>query len=233
MNPRETYDLISDLIDQIDRTFVATSIVNNGDGTYKIYSENTMWLTKGYTIVIKSVLDTFLPYVITDLSFNEWILVSGEKEPNELEFIIYEPFFWHGTTLAQNEQMNLIPDSWDKLPMIWLHEITRERFEPDELLRLDRESDCDLYFLIDCNQTDWLTPDFDNYTVKPMRNLISSFIDVLKNSPLIGIDFRYDVLDYAKFGVYQTDKGITKQIFKDALSGSQLKITIPFLKENC
>ena len=34
----------------------------------------------------------------------------------------------------------------------------------------------------------------------------------------------------AEFGVYVIDKGHTKQIFKDNLSGTALKINIPFLK---
>lgn len=228
MKATETYDLVKTLVEAIDLSFEGDSVVDLTGGHYKIFTENTKWITKGYTLTTNAV-----DYVVEDLSFNEWVKVSGVSIPTDLSFDIYAPKFHHGTVLEEQQVLNLITNSLNKLPLIWLKERVRERFEPDETLRLDRESDCDIYFLIDCNMEDWLRLDFDNYTIKPMRSLVAAFMDVLYDAPNVSRDYQYEVTDDAKFGRYQDDKGNTKKIFGDALSGSFLKITIPFLKPNC
>lgn len=222
----QTNQLIKDIIDSIDRGIIASSIVEITPGNYQIFSCNTLWLTLNRTITIGSV-----DYIITDIMPNEWVKVSGASLPVLSEFDIYAPHFFYGTVLAQNEQMNLIPNSLNKLPMIWLHEITRERFETDETLIIDRESDCDLYFMTDADFTDWLTPQHNQYAIMPMRNLIDSFIDTARNSARVQDNLSYEIMDHAKFGTYLESKGHVKHIFMDKLSGSQLKISIPFLKD--
>lgn len=232
MKAEETYDILTDILEDIDLSFIGTSVEEVSTGVYKIYTEDTKWLTKGFTITIDGI-----DYVIEDFEFNEWIKISGESIPEILEFDIYEPIFEHGTVLEQNELLNIKRekqiDSTYRLPLIWLRERVNERFETDELLRLDRESDCQIFFLIDCNIEDWLRPDFDKYTIKPMRNLVAEVVRLLNESPRVQVGFVYNVSDDARFGVYQDDKGTVKQTFSEALSGCGLRSTIPFLKSNC
>lgn len=222
---KETYDLLKPVIESIDKTFIVNSITNLGGGKYKIFTDNTLWITNGYTLTIG-----VQTYTVEDLAANEWITVSGSVLPTATEFEVYAPFFWHGNILAQNQQMNLIPDSKNKMPMIWLHEKTREKFINDPLSLIDRESDVDLYFLIDNNVEDWLQLEEDNYTIKPMRNLINAFVDACNEWPDILDPFDYDTFDAPKFGSYQDNKGNTKQIFSDRVSGCEFKSTITFLK---
>lgn len=232
MKATSTYDLLSALIAQLDPTFTGIEISTVSTGVYMITTLNTKWLTKGYTVTIGAH-----DYEITDFVVNESITLSGTVEPTTAEFDIYLPHFSHGTVLEQNQLLNLLSSTQnstrDRLPLIWLKERVRDKFEVDEMLRLDRESDCELYFLIDCNMEDWLREDFDVYTIEPMRNLIGEFIAILYNAPNVRSDFSFDITDDAKFGVYQDDKGNTKKIFNDSLSGSKLSITIPFLKQDC
>lgn len=223
---KETWELLLPIIATINKTFKGKTVVENSPGDYTITACSTLWLTIGYNLTIGANI-----YKIVDLMPNQWIRLKGDIIPSVLEFDIYTPFNFHGTIIAQSEELNEIANSWDKLPMIYLHEITREKFHESDLDTIDRDSDCDFYFMVDCNIQDWKTSDHYKYAVRPMRNLLFAFVKALKESGKIGLFNTYDVFDHAKWGVYISDKGHTKQIFKDHLSGTQLRITIPFLKE--
>jgi hypothetical protein len=115
--------------------------------------------------------------------------------------------------------------------MIWLHEITRERFNTDLLNLVDRTSECDIYFLDDADTESWLTENHDKYAIKPMRNLMAAFLDVLREQPGVDPDFVYEAFDHANFGEYFKNKGHKDKIFDDPLSGVQLRISIQFYKD--
>lgn len=222
----QTKDLIRVIIDYISPIVYIKTITEDSPGVYIIESCNTLWVTIGYTITINGN-----DYVVTDIMPNEWIKVTGTVLPNATEFSLYQPFFWYGTVLATQRTLLQIPSNNQKYPCIWLHEITKEHFEKNKLRMLDRTSDCDLYFLVDADPTMWETPDHDRYAIKPMRNLVEKFILAL-NDANVKENFSYDIFDHANFGVYLESKGHTKMLFADKLSGTQLRITIPFLKNN-
>jgi len=222
---KETYDLLKPVVELIDNVFIIDSVeVITVDEKFKLYSSNTLWLTLGYTIIIDSV-----EYKVVDLMPNEWIVITGAIEPTASGFDVYAPFFDHGTTLEQNTKLLLKKKSWDKFPLIWLHEKTKEKFDNDPMTIIDRVSDVDLYFIIDTNMRSFRQLDEDRYTIKPMRNLINGFIDACNDYPGILKPFDYDVTDAPKFGVYENSKGEKKRIFNDDVTAEELKSTITFL----
>ena len=221
--------MLEPVVSAIPKTFTADSIDALGGGVYRLNSCDTLWLTLNRKVAIGATI-----YTITDLEPNQWVKVSGSLAPSTDTFDIYTPFFRHGTIIATNEELNRKHLHTDKLPMIYLHEITRERFSSDPEIAQDRESECDLHFLTDANFRDWKVVDHYKYAIAPMRNLLFAFVNQLKNSTFVGEFDEYDVLDHAKWGVFIADRGSEKGIFDDQLSGSQLRINIPFLKEmNC
>lgn len=231
MGKKSTYELLLPVFDAIPRTFKGKEIIDLTGGLYKITSCNTLWLTPGYFVTIDSV-----DYKISEVEPNEYITLICDPidpAPTVLEFEIYKPFPYQGTIIDQNEQLNDKSVFSDKLPMIWLHEITRERFESDPLSNLERESECDLYFMTEINPSLGLAPQFYKYGVIPMRNLLDSFIETLKESTIITDknEIKYDQFDHAKFGAYMATKGHERGIFSDYMSGTQLRITIPFAKD--
>ena len=223
---KQTYELLIPIVNAMNRLFEGDSITDNLDGTWTIESCNTLWLTRGSKFNIG-----LLEYEVIDIEPNESITVSGEEEP-ELNFVINLPFFSHGTTLAKNSELNAVSNASDKLPMIWLHEITKERFSKDPDSVIDRESDCDLFFMAETNAPDWLTLDHDKYAIKPMRNMVESFLSALNYSGKTSDGIDYDILDHANFGRYNAEKGHIKKVFDDDMSGCQLMITIPFLVDS-
>lgn len=230
MRERQTYDLLLPIFNGVSKTFEATDVTDNSDGTFTLNTCNTLWLHPAGNRVLS--IDN-VDYSIEDIEPNEWVKLRGSIAP-ALTFDIYPPSPFHGTVLAQNELLNQIENSKDKLPMIWLHEITRETFEASEELLADRESDCDIYFMTDANLEQWITPDHDKYAIKPMRNLCMAFIEQLENEANVDPNFKFEVFDHANFGVYLESKGHVRTTFNDKMSGTQLRITIQFNKDlNC
>jgi hypothetical protein len=222
-----TFDLLKPVVAAMNKTFTAYDIFQNTDGTFTLYTCCTLWLTLTYTVVIGGV-----EYTIIDLEPNATITLKGPSYPTSLTFDIYLPFFTHGTILDKQSELTQVIDSKNKLPMIWLHEKVSEKHFTSPMEPKERESDCDLYFMVDCDLSNWDIAKHNNYAVIPMRNMIDAFLDSLENSTSVHWNEinDYKTLDNPRFGQYQDDKGNTKQIFSDALSGAQLTITIPFLK---
>lgn len=231
MKRKQTYELLLPIINAIDKSISVDSIVDNLDGTFTLFTCDTGWAT---TSTIRNVVIDGNYYFIVGILPDAWIKVQGTVLPDVTEFDLYSPFPFHGTVIAQRELLNEIKHSSDKMPMVWLHEITREDFENNSLTAIDRKSECDLYFLVDADWQNWLTLDHDRYAIRPMRNLIDRFMAVLEDSTLIENDngLPFTIYDHAKFGEYLESKGHTNLVFADKLSGSQLRINIPFLKES-
>jgi hypothetical protein len=222
---KETWRLLYSVIQLIDKSVTIKNVIDNHDGTYSIDSCNTKWLT------LKSIFTySGVDYTVMEIDPNVSMTIKGSAAPLAGTFDISAPFFFHGTIIATGEELHNINSTFDKFPMIFLHEVTEETFDNDEESSIDRTSDCSLYFMVDSNIQDWKTDLHYKYAIRPMRNLLFELIEVLNNNKGIGEFDNYRVADHARWGVYIIDKGHTKQIFKDNLSGTSLKINIPFLK---
>ena len=224
MKAKETFKLLEPIFNSIYNVVTLDSVTDNLNGTFTLFTCNTKWVTIGSTLTIG--LNT---YIVKDLVCNESILVSGVAMPLVFSFEIALPFVFRGTIIATSEELNNINLSWNKFPMIYVHDIIVEKYSFDATSIVERESELNLYFLVDSDNQNWLTKDHYNYAISPMRNLLFAFIDALDTSISVGLYSNGEVFNHAKFGVYFADKGHEKKIFNDDLSGTQLKITIPFL----
>lgn len=227
----ETFELLRPVVSAIDLAFTGTEITDNADGTYTIETCNTKWVTNGFTLTIAGN-----QYTVVDIEPNEWIKVSGSVIPGALTFNINAPVFVHGTVLAAVSEYNQVEAVASRLPMIWLHEITKERINEDPGATLGRISDCDIYFMVDADMENFTTVDHYKYCIRPMRNLLQAFKEALRTSgtTLFNMSDRYpleyDQYDHARWGAYLRDKGHTGLWFNDGLSGTQMRINIPFKK---
>lgn len=228
---KTTFELLQAIIDNITKTFTADTITDNGGGYYTLTTCDTLWLTLNRKITIG-----ITEYTITELVPNVSIKIKGIGAPSASSFDIYPPILMHGTIIATKIELNKKILSTDKFPLIYLHEITDENMDFPAESAIDKESDCDIHFLTDADFTNWAQAGHDQWAIKPMRNLLNSFENALKSSNIVGVYQGGRVLDHAKWGVYITDAGHTKDIFSENLSGCQLKCTIPFRKDlscNC
>lgn len=236
MRYKSTYEILQPIVSSIDKTFKIESIVDNEDGTFDIFSCNTLWATVGFIVTINAN-----DYTITEANPNVSITIKPVVEddiPTGDSFILYPPVFYHGTIKATeyevNKEINRDLSAIDRLPMIWLHEPTDERWSESSLESIALRSQCELYFMTDADFSAWDNADHYNLAIKPMRNLMSSFMDAVRASYAVDDDQlrSSNVKDFARWGVYLGKDGQEHTIFSRQMSGTRMDIEISFIRTN-
>jgi len=226
MTDKQTYDRLKPIINLIDKTVTCQSVTDNGDGTYTFLCNKTKWAIPSFDI---SILGN--DYRIVEVDYNVSIKVSGTVLPSVLTFDLYVPIFKHGTIRVVASELNKVTNHLERLPLIYLKEQITEKLHFDSLDTLDSEPDVTLYFLTQCDNSNWTQEDGDTKGIAPMRSLANEFIKVLANNQYVApLTSTGDLRNYNIFGNVQ-DNGTNKNIFNEPLAGVGLRITIPFLKE--
>ena len=219
-----TNEHIQNVINTIDCGIKVTSVESLGAGKYKMYSGNTKWATFGKQLGGKGILE---------VSQDNYIIIKASSAPSVGIHTLPIPFFFFGTFLDTNKELEKKKSSNDKLPMIYLHLNAPEQYKDDFSL-MDFESDCAIYFMVDADPKNWLTGDHFSNAIKPMKYLVKQFIMALKNYPYTNASWEltYTENDYVNFGNVQNTKGVVDKIFTDNISGTELLINIGFNKSN-
>lgn len=225
MNTIQISERLNAIISQIDKSITCQSVTDNGNGIYTFNCAYTKWATKGYNVTIG--LNT---YKITDVTCNQSITVKGTVLPTQLTFDLYAPKFKHGTIKKAAHELSLEIDYKNKLPLIFLHDVTNESIHFNEEESLGTEADCRLYFLTSNNIEDWTIAIGDTSGIQPMRSLVNEFLKVLSVSQYVNeLNGIGTVTNHNVFGTFD-DKGTIRNMFNEFLTGVQLRITIPFKK---
>jgi hypothetical protein len=139
------------------------------------------------------------------------------------------PYYFNGTILQTNTEIAREKDLSKKTPMIFLRRPFDETIDAQDLNNTDVASVADLtfYFLTEASFADWLTAQHDVYAIKPMRNLMYEFIEMLKkNEKYIKRMTNYTATDLIKFGIV-TQKGVESGgLFSNNYSGVQMDISL-------
>ena len=212
---------IKAIIDTIDCTIKVTSVDSLGSNKYKLCSKNTKWATFGKLLS---------GCKITEVSFNEYLVVTSSTALNAGTYSLVAPFFYFGTFLDTNAELIKKKSSLDKLPFIYLHLVAPEVYA-SEMDMVDYESDCAIYFMVDAVPKNWLTGDHYTNAINQMKALCKQFIISLSNYAKANAAYNltYTQNDYINFGQVQ-ELGVIKKIFADNISGVELLIKIPFDK---
>ena len=229
MMRKQTYDIVGELIQAIDSTFTANSIVDNGLFNYTLPSCNTLWLSVGDIVTIGGN-----DYQITVIIPNVSITVQGTIVLTVKTFVVELPVYRHGTIITTNTEIKKDNDDGISItPLIYLRE--GNGFLKDRMLNRDspndRESDLEIYFLKknDFSKTE---DDIIEFGVIPMRNLLYAFIDVLnKRTDLVGIFDDYTAEDWLRFGFQASDGTKSKYFNVCDMTSCKLNITLNFNKK--
>lgn len=231
---KATRELIQTIINTIDKTFVGTSLIDNGGGSYTIASCNILWLTKNVVITI-GVKTYRVTEILKDVSITILSLDTIPVIPSTLIFDISLPYYWHGTLKFTSMELNLIDKSTLKLPMIYLLERTPEQHNENELETIGMISDCRFFIMSETDVENWNQNTHVKYAVEPMRNLTFAFYSAMRafKEGIEQSTFRENKLnieDCIKWGKYFFE-GSEAKFFNDDVSGTDVKIEIPFLKK--
>mgnify|MGYP003402917775 CR=1 FL=1 len=219
----ETVDIIRDLVASLQLKVVVDSVTDNLDATYTITTKCTRHIQTGMSFSVSSVDYTVISFV-RDVSFT----VSGASTIAVTSFLLPAPKFWHGSILETNKTLTGIMHMSEKVPMVYLRRPYRDNFNRDDSA-IERDSDVTIYFLCEDNFQQYDIDDRDIECIYPMRSLLYSFVEMLKDNPQIGKIESFEVENKERFGVVNS-KGVEKALFDTPLSGCELSITIPIKK---
>lgn len=215
-----TVDILEDFINTLDLSGPVVSFGDDGTNT-------TLEVEKTYHARKKMKLDVDgTDYEIYSVVDNTSITVVGVLASAE-KYTVPNPFYFHGTPMMTNAHINGAKES-DKVPMIYLYEILREK-DLAENSRIARESDLRLFFLDSANFSDWETDDHYSQRLLGLNNLVNEFIRSAKN--YVCCFYLYETVftrvNHVKWGIWADNAGHTRRIFDDDLTGVELSFTLP------
>ncbi|MEB3151460.1 MAG: hypothetical protein VKL60_20890 [Sphaerospermopsis sp.] len=219
----ETVDIIRDLVASLQLKVVVDSVADNMDGTYTVTTKCTRHIQSGMSFSVSGV-----DYVVISFERDVSFTVLGASTISVSSFLLPAPKFWHGSILETNKTLTGIADMSEKVPMVYLRRPYKDNFNRDDSA-IERDSDVTLYFLCEDNFQQYDIDDRDKECIYPMRSLLYSFVEMLKNNSQIGIIDSFDVENKERFGVVNS-KGVEKALFDTPLSGCELNIIIPIKK---
>jgi hypothetical protein len=222
----QTVDYIESFLSGINfKTFITA---DSNDGTNTTITVKEMFYARaGLTIDIDGT-----DYTIVSVDYdNKQIVVSGVVVgPSEAELQAVK--YFHGTPLAVNEELSLIPMTSEKAPLLYVYEIIPEDYNHEVNNQLDRTASVRMVFLDDSSAQITTDEHYSN-VITPVSNLVNKFVKELLNErstlikDLITTSRR---VNHVKFGTYIDGKGHERKIFQDKFTGIELQIDLPFRK---
>jgi hypothetical protein len=224
-----TIEIIKDLItNQLKFELVVNSIEVINANTFKIFVCETHYLSgKSSSNPFKIVIGGN-NYNVLEVVNNVSITLQGSVSLTIGTYQLPKLHFKHGTIVQTNEELSAVMDKGTITPMVYLKRSFRESYKGLESA-IDRESDITLYFLTQANFESWITDNYDEYAIFPMRNAVNSFIEMLHNNKYIGKITDYSLYDVFRFATY-SDKGTENLLFNEHLTGVELTLTLPINK---
>lgn len=224
---KPTVDIIGELLDDFTPKSKINNVTDNLDGTVTIDLCNALNLRDELKFTLNSIEYTVLSVLGNSVTYETGVLpISGDY--------VYpkKPFYFHGTPIATGNELSIIENNTEKLPMVYLLEIIRDEFINDVNSSIDRETTVRLFFLDEANFEDWDTDGHYSNAIIPQANYAIEFKDFLSQHKYIGKLEGNSSLTYrAKFGISITQNGTQKNLFSNHLSGVELELTIPIKKE--
>jgi hypothetical protein len=233
---KDITEIIADLVSLLTFEFNAKSSTPDGLN-FVLETCNTYWLRPCKSVIIKIGGIDYL-YKIEALTIDESITlapVGHTQDPGIGDiFTIPAPLFRHGTAKAINEELTQIKQK-NKAPFIWLFEVIEENYIGDNKDPLERETPIRLYFFDEADPNNMLTENHYTEVIRPLRNLVFSFINKIVSNPGL-FDHKTDnkLLYLPDWGEFNSVKGFEKKILDENWSGIELKKALKiFKKTNC
>ena len=200
---------------------------------FKLTCSDTSYLRTGSVFVHNENT-----YTVTSFEVNKELTIEGTPRITDELITLRNPFFITDTPQGANNELSLESANLELHPFVWLLENFPTNYQ-DPSNQYVGQSRVRLFFLDVSENNYWLNEDHRKECVEPMRNLINQFLVDLqyKVSGEINLSAsNLSLTDRVRFGVYTGDKGNTKSIFNDQLSGVEVDINIPVKKyaaDNC
>jgi hypothetical protein len=219
-----TFEIVQDIINKMDLTIEVEALNGN-----VISVNKTLHINKG------SIIEDGLGNKFEVVSFENNQEITVQPLGNYVFYssivVAPTPYFLQGKWIsANNEYLAMSNDTRKKTPLIWLVRGYEEKHN-GLLASIKMEVEPMIFFLDSADFNNWLNDDHDVNAINPMYNLAKLFVETTeKISKIRTLDY-YKITDEPRFGVKITnEKGNSKRILSDDLSGVGLKIPLKIYK---
>ena len=173
-----------------------------------------------------------IKYSVLSVVPDESITIKGTFVGTSFALTTDPPFYLHGTIRSAGGEVAMIRDGHDKYPMVYLYEPITERHFGKES-SIDYEAEIRLFFLDITDFQNFKTNEHYLYAINQMRWYALEFLKALqKKTCTFGEVEDYRLTSYALIGTDVLEAGVIKNIFADNLSGVELILTLPVLKNS-
>lgn len=229
----DSIDLIGDLIKSLTFPIEIKSVVNTGGGKHTLTVCNMYHAQPGFKVTIAGksyLIKDITPGSVPQCATATLDVMKIEGDASNIvatTFDLYKPHFFHGTPIAQGVELSKKTKAINKVPMAWFYEQFTDKFFESELINKEREIRFRLFFLTQADPDKWFTDDAYKYAIRPMHRLAEYFIEKLKSMPVrFDVDnIEFDMSNYAKFGVFISNRGMDKKLWHDNLAGVEVSFS--------
>ena len=226
---KDITDIVEEIINNLDYTIEIKSVDDLGNDLKQLNVCKTLHIQPDCTTVTINGTQ----YQVGEILNNQWIQITTPDTINEGDIInVDPPKYFHGTIPATNDELSQIMADSDKLPMVYLYEIIRQKYFYNDEQPLEVEAQLRLFFLAGSDFGSWYTDDHYKNAIKPMTNLTLLFSDYINNNNCQFQELdEVEIINHAKWGVWRDNKGHEKNLFNDKLSGTELRINLQINKD--
>ncbi len=234
------YQHAGDELALINNVFTVIGVNEVEEG--KKYVVNVKCPLWAYILPCKSITNGANEYIVTNILQNADgktydLHVSGLEIDTETPLIIKRPFYFHGTIVLTNNELDTIKNNKNKYPMCYFYEVLKENYD-DELSMIEKRGQVRMFFLAEADTQKWTTDCHYKNVVEPMERLAKLFIKHIHESCKFDDLQRYSITRLANFGNYDKN-GNFAEIFTEQLSGVELsfelapKKDLSLCQDNC
>ena len=214
---------VRDFINALDLSSAVTAHSDNGTQT---------------TITVGNVFHSRAGLVV-DIDGADYTVISVEYDTNTLivEGLIADPllltvpipYFFHGTFMKLNNELDEVLSIDDKVPMFYLHEVIREKKHNPTFSGLDRTSDIRLFLMDKSPENGDTTANQYADIIVPLSRLADYFTSQLYTAYQFGDIDDIEQVNHVEWGTYQDSKGHLKRFFDANLTGIAFSFALPIL----
>jgi hypothetical protein len=222
-------DLVGIFVDAMRTTETIISEIDNGDGSITINSNVTV-IENGDYIILGT--GNYLVYDLDKIAGT--FKVKATFPTGETTWRTAAPYYYHGTPQTVNKEIDTdnVPTDKARYPAIVLWEIIRQDFDKDPVSVVGNTARLTMSFLDTTNKIDWTIEEHYDNVIDQMEDEADRFISIIKKHPYISRFDDYSYIKHFNWGTFVQDKGHTRYILDENLSGLNLEIALP-IKKNC
>lgn len=222
-------DLVGIFVDAMRTTETIISEIDNGDGSITINSNVTV-IQNGDYIILGT--ENYLVYDLNKIAGT--FKVKATFPTGETTWRTAAPYYYHGTPQTVNKEIDTdnVPTDKARYPAIVLWEIIRQDFDKDPVSVVGNTARLTMSFLDTTNKIDWTIEEHYDNVIDQMEDEADRFISIIKKHPYISRFDDYSYIKHFNWGTFVQDKGHTRYILDENLSGLNLEIALP-IKKNC